>query len=240
MKGKYFWGIILILLGLGFLLEQFNLISFGGVISIYWPSVLIFSGVVGLFEKKSSKFGDLILILIGAMLQINRLDILDINIFQFLFPIILILIGLKVIFSREVKHEQHIYINKDKDENENHKEYKLNKNITSEDHIDEFVIMGGIKTNNRSESFKGGRITAIMAGVEIDLRGAKVYNNEAYLDIEAIMGGVEIIVPEDWRVEVRGTPIAGGWSNKTKYRNDPNAPLLKINCFALFGGIEIK
>lgn len=239
MNGRYFFGIILVVLGLGFLLEQFNIISFGEIISIYWPSILILIGLVGLFDKKSSKFGDLILILLGAMLQINRLDIVDINVFKFFFPIILILIGLKVIFSREIKYEHHVYINKD-GEDTNYKNYNPNRNITLEDTVDEFVVMGGIETNNQSENFKGGRVTAIMAGVEIDLRGAKLHNNEAYLDIKAIMGGVEITVPQDWRVEIKGIPIAGGWSNKTKFRNNIDAPVLKVNCFAMFGGIEVK
>lgn len=100
MKEKYFFGVLLILLGLGLFLEQLNLISFGNIISIYWPSILIILGLVGLFDRNSSKFWNGVLILVGAMLQINRLDLLNINLFRFIVPIIIILTGFKILFSR--------------------------------------------------------------------------------------------------------------------------------------------
>lgn len=109
-----------------------------------------------------------------------------------------------------------------------------------ENSINEFVLMSGIDTNNQSQEFRGGRATAVMGGIVIDLRNAKLHNNEAIIDANAVMGGIEIYVPENWRVEVSGTPILGGWSNKTRRNTDPNAPVLRIKCFAMFGGIEVK
>ncbi|MDY0236467.1 MAG: DUF5668 domain-containing protein [Gudongella sp.] len=100
MKEKYFFGIVLILVGLGMFLEQLNLISFGNIISIYWPMILIILGVVGLFDRKSSKFWNGVLILVGVMLQINRLDLININVFRFIVPIIIIMFGFKVLFSK--------------------------------------------------------------------------------------------------------------------------------------------
>ena len=62
MNGKYFWGIILIIIGGGFLLEQFDIITFGEIFRLYWPSILILIGLIGLFDRSSSKFGNLFLI----------------------------------------------------------------------------------------------------------------------------------------------------------------------------------
>ena len=119
-------------------------------------------------------------------------------------------------------------------------DFKNNKDITLDDTVDEFAMLGGISTNNQSQQFKGGKITAILGGVEIDLRAAKLDNGEGLLDITTIMGGVEVLVPSEWRVEVKGTPILGGWSNKSKDNTNPDAPLLKIKCFTMFGGMEVK
>ena len=83
------------------LLEQFDVISFGEMFKLYWPSILILLGIASLFDRKSSKFGSLILIIIGGALQVNRLDLFDFNAFRLIWPIILILIGLKVIFSKD-------------------------------------------------------------------------------------------------------------------------------------------
>ena len=230
MSGKYFWGIILILIGAGFLLEQFDVLSFGQMFKLYWPSILILMGLLSLFDRKSSKFGSLFLIIIGGALQVNRLDLFDFNAFRLVWPIILILVGLKVIFSRgsfiEVKYDSDVK--------------KNIKNISLDDYVDEFIVFSAIETNNQSQSFKGGKATALFGGIDIDLRRAQLYNNEASIELNAIFGGIDIYVPENLRVEVKGTPLFGGWSNKTIPNMDPNAPVLIVRCLTLFGGVEIK
>lgn len=230
MKGKYFLGIILILIGGGFLLDQFNIIVFGDIFSLYWPSLLILLGLLGFLDRRSSKFGNLLLMIIGGMLQVDKLDLLDVNVFKLVGPIVLILIGINVIFSRTK-----IYVDKN-----SFKKTNFTGNLTSEDILDETAIMSGIDINNQSLQFKGGKATAIMGGIDIDLREATLNNNEATIEINAIMGGIDIKVPDNWRVEVSGTPIMGGVSNKTRSNNDQNAPLLRISYFVMLGGIEIK
>lgn len=111
MKGRFFWGIILILVGAGFLLDQANYIEFGTVISTYWPSIIILAGISGLFEKGSSKLGNLIVISLGALFQLKQLDYIEFNVFRAFWPIVLILIGLNMIFSRGVKSHKEININ---------------------------------------------------------------------------------------------------------------------------------
>lgn len=231
MSGKYFFGIILILIGAGFLFDQFAIISFGEIFSLYWPSIVILVGLLNFFDRKSSKFGNLVIIILASLLQLDKLNIIDVNVYRLFWPVILILVGLKIIFSRNKST-----INISTSVNLS----KTNKNITLEDRIDSFIIMGGISTNNQSQEFKGGKATAIMGGIELDLRSAKLHNNEASIEINAVMGGVEIYVPDTWNVELTGTPLIGGWSNKRKYKLDAEAPVLKIKSFILMGGVEIK
>lgn len=231
MSGKYFFGIILILIGAGFLFDQFAIISFGEIFSLYWPSILIVVGILNFFDRKSSKFGNVVIIIFASLLQLDKLNIIHVNVYKLFWPVILILIGLKIIFSRnkpEIKFTTNVNLS------------KTNKNMTLEDRIDSFIMMSGIATNNQSQEFKGGKATAIMGGIELDLRGAKLHNNEASIEINAIMGGVELYVPDTWRVEITGTPLLGGWSNKRKYEPDMGGPVLKIKCFVLMGGVEIK
>lgn len=231
MGKRFFLGILLIAVGLGFLLEQFEIISFSEAFSTYWPSILVLIGLSGLLDKKSSKFGNLLLIILGGLIQVDRLDLVDINVYRLFWPIILILAGLQIIVSRSS-----IAVNT----GSNNRKKSFSKNISTEDVVNEFVLMSGIETNNQSQQFKGGKVTAIMGGIDIDFRGARLHNNEALLEVNAIMGGVNIIVPETWRVEVKGTPILGGWGNKRKQNIDPKAPVLIVNCFVMFGGMDIK
>lgn len=224
-------GTMLLVIGVGFLLEQFAIITFSEAFNIYWPSILILIGLIGLFNKKSSKFGNMVLIVLGSLIQIDRLDLVNINIYKLFGPIILILLGLNIIFSKES-----IVVNT----KSNHKGKKFSENVSMKDTINEFALMGGIGTNNRSQQFRGGTATAIMGGIEIDLKGAKLDNNGAVVEVITIMGGVEIHVPDNWRVEVTGTPIFGGWSNNTRHNTDLNSPLLKIRCTSIFGGMEVN
>ena len=230
MGGRYFFGLILILLGVGFLLDQTGYIQFGDIISMYWPVIIILAGLSGLLDRRSSKLGNLIVLAIGAILQLRNLGYITIDVFQLFFPVVLILIGINIIFSKGVKKH-----------NTSVEPEKWSKNNTTlEDTVDLSVILSGIETINQSNSFKGGKISAILGGVNLDLRGATLNNNEAFLDVSALFGGVEVYVPDNWRVEMTGTPILGGWENKTRLNTDPGAPVLKIRGTAIFGGIEVK
>ena len=234
---KYFIGIILILLGVGFLLDQTNVIEFSQIISTYWPSIIILIGISGMFERKSSKVGNYIVILLGVLLQLNKLGYLDYNVFNLFWPIVLILIGLNVIFSKGVRsHNSNVNIETVMEKNEEN----WSGNITLENTIDSFVLFSGLETNNQSQEFKGGKASAVFGAIELDLREAQLQNNEGYMEVTAIFGGIEIFVPQGWKVEMSGVPIFGAWSNKTRLTSDENAPILKIKCIAVFGGIDVK
>lgn len=234
--GKYFFGIILILLGVGFLLDQTNVIEFGDMISVYWPSILILIGISGLFDTKSSKLNNFIIIILGVMLQINKLGYLDYNVFSLFWPIILILIGLNIIFSKGVRTHNVNFDSNSVAKNET----KWTGSITLEDSIDSFVLFSGLETNNQSQEFKGGKASAVFGAIELDLREAKLHNNEGYMEVTSIFGGIDVFVPNGWRVEMSGVPIFGAWSNKTRLNPDENAPILRIKCVAVFGGIDVK
>ena len=51
---NFWWGILLILLGLLFLLHNFDYIDFGEIIRRYWPLLLIYFGLQALFSSRKS------------------------------------------------------------------------------------------------------------------------------------------------------------------------------------------
>jgi predicted membrane protein len=77
-----------------------------------------------------------------------------------------------------------------------------------------------------------------MGGLEIDLHNASI-KGEAVIDIFAMMGGVEMRVPEDWLVVIEGFPFMGGYENKTHAPKDTTKRLV-IKGTAVMGGVEIK
>lgn len=91
------------------------------------------------------------------------------------------------------------------------------------------------------EVFPGAVVTAILGGVELDLRNA-VFLNDTIIDITCIMGGVDIFVPANVKVVVNCTPILGGVECyvKNSYNQDQNQHTLFIKGTCLMGGVEIK
>jgi hypothetical protein len=109
----------------------------------------------------------------------------------------------------------------------------------SSDWISAFAIMAGFERSNNSQDFRGGDLTAVMGGCEIDLRQASL-RAPASIDIFVMWGGVEIRVPDDWTVDLQGTPLLAGFVDKTRPPAISTEKRLIIRGVALMGGVEIK
>jgi hypothetical protein len=102
------------------------------------------------------------------------------------------------------------------------------------------AAMDGAEVVNRSDSFRAGSGTAVMGGMSIDLSGAEIAHS-ATLELTAVAGGIQVIVPSTWRVEMTATLFAGGAENQTDPDAvAPDAPLLLIDGRSYFGGIDVR
>ena len=86
--------------------------------------------------------------------------------------------------------------------------------------------------------FKGGELTAVMGGCDIDFTAATI-DGEALLDVLVFWGGIIVRVPRGWSVIDRVTPVLGGYEDKTT-RPPDGAPRLVIRGSAIMGGIEVR
>jgi len=222
MSGRVLIGFILVILGVAFLLNELQIIQFAELIKTYWPLIIAFIGLQNLVKKPNKPQTGLILILIAAFLQLKKLDMLPDNIWEYFWPALLIIIGLAIIFSRNSNSKVPIY---------------------NDDRTNYVALFSGLTARNNSRNYMGGSICALFGGVDIDLSNAEIAAKEADMDLSAVFGGITIKVPEHWKVIVKGIPLFGGWENKTKLKvvdEGKDIPVLKVYCFALFGGIEIK
>ncbi len=108
--------------------------------------------------------------------------------------------------------------------------------------LSEFALMGGGELVVHSQDFRGGEVTAIMGGFEIDLRGAQIQGDSATIEIFTLFGGIELKVPQDWYVVLQGTPILGMFANTAKPLPESAGPRKKLilKGAAIMGGVEVK
>ncbi len=215
-------GITLIIIGFFFILDTFNIMEFGGIISDWWPAIFIIIGLIKL--QGQDRIAGLIFILIGALLLLTIHDIVEWNSIWRLWPLILIFIGLSMIFKGR------------------HTNRKLsNEKTTGDEYIHSNAVFGGSEHTVTSQNFRGGETMALFGGVELDMRQAKISPDGCKIHATALFGGVEIIVPEDWNVIITGTPIFGGIDSKSRRKSDTNGNKdVHIHCTVAFGGVEIK
>lgn len=107
------------------------------------------------------------------------------------------------------------------------------------DEVALMAVFDGTKLHSESKAFRGGSMLAWYGGVDADLRDAELAP-DARLTVGALFGGIQLIVPESWRVETRIKAVAGGYDVGGRDPEDPDAPLLVVDGFALCGGVAVS
>ena len=214
-------GLIIVFVGVVIFLDNLHYVE-GKELFRWWPALLIVLGVAKLLDPGSvgRRFGALIWILAGALLLALNLHIVPARIKDF-WPLLLVLLGGWIALRgfgawgpRAPAADQSAVTN-------------------------DFAFMSGLTRKNSSKEFRGGEATAIMGGEELDLRDASIAGGEAVLDLFAMWGGIDIIVPGDWTVDNKVTPILGGVEDSRKTVGADPTKRLVLRGLAIMGGIEI-
>jgi hypothetical protein len=102
-------------------------------------------------------------------------------------------------------------------------------------------IFAGIERRGRWRPARNTKVIASMGGVDLDFTFAELPPGVTTIDILTVMGGVDIVVPDDINVESEGFAIMGGWDeNIQQSANDPSKPTLRIRGFAMMAGVEVR
>lgn len=213
--GRLYFGLVILSAGTILLLGNADIIDTARAFATWWPLVIILTGVVSLFANRRHWFVGLIIIAVGTAFLLSNLNVLDLR--NVIWPAVLIVVGLAIIFGRASRPHGELG-----------------------DAINSFNVFSGSELVSRSNQFKGGSVSALFGGAEIDLRHAGLAP-DATLDVFVAFGGIEVKVPDGWHVVIRGFPIFGGFENKTARDKLPaEAPTLVVNATVLFGGLEVK
>jgi hypothetical protein len=216
--GRVLVGLILVSLGVVYLLDQSDVLDAGDTISRWWPAVIVALGVLQYVSDRRTLIGSAVLVAVGLILLGIRLDLVGNWIWGVFWPLAVIVLGIWILAGRTARGGDQ----------------------ATGDGVAAFTALSGRTVRSASATFSGGHVTAILGGLEVDLRDATPAPG-AVLSATAILGGVDVIVPEGWDVTVSGTPILGGWDDTT--RRDvvgPGSPRLEVRALTILGGLEVR
>ncbi len=164
-------------------------------------------------------------IIFGTILIVLGLSaLLGVSLFKFVFALILIAIGIRIIIGKDYYHQWNW-------------DFKPAQSTTNDNFINEVNIFSRADKAVKSEDFKGGKIVMIFSGGKIDLSQAKTSEKNIELEIVAIFGGGELIIPKGWKVNSQATSILGGYD--VKVEGDNGEVILNLKGAAIFGGMRI-
>lgn len=216
-------GVLLIAVGVVFALNTMGVADINIFFDGWWTLFIIVPCVFGLFTDYD-KVGPIIGLVIGVALLLSAQNLVDIStLMKLVFPIILVIIGVKVIFSAFFKKkEKSADFPKDRP---TAKEYA--------------ATFAGHDINFDGEVFEGVTLTAAFGGIECDLRRA-IIEKDVFINASAAFGGIDIFLPDNVNVKVKSSAIFGGVSDKKKRTYIEGAKTVYINADAAFGGVDIK
>lgn len=225
-SGNGLWaGVIVLCIGLFFFLDRLDLHLPHWVFS--WPMLLIVIGFVMGARRKFQGPAWFILMLVGTVFLVDDIVPFAWDLRRFMWPIIMIVIGVYLIGKATTRKQQY-------------DEYVVRGGSTSEDFLQATTIFSGSNKVVLSKNFKGGNITTVFGGTELNFMQADI-NGEAILDITTMFGGVEIVVPASWDVKLDVNTIFGGIEDKRTVGIMPTpGKVLIIKGSCTFGGVDLK
>lgn len=230
-KSRFLIGLILVAAGIYLLLNNFNIVPFSLPSYFFsWQALLILIGLI-IVGTREQKGGGITLIIVGVVFLIPEVFDVSWEDLLLFWPLVFVFIGLSILLrrGREKKTTDHAVA-------------PLQATDYT-DYIDEDATFSSSYRQVVSDSFRGGRVTAIFGSARIDLTQARLSEGRYELDIFVLFGSVELRVPNDWNISNQASTVLGGLFDKRKYHvpYDPQASrqlLLKGN--VIVGSGELR
>ncbi len=219
-------GVVVLLIGVAFLLRKLDLHLPHWVFS--WPMLLIVIGFIMGARNRFQGAGWFILTFIGTIFLINDILPFSWQLQRFFWPIVLIVIG-AVMIGRSASRTRRY----------NDMIAGSSSTASPEDFLQSTTIFSGTNKVVLSKNFKGGNVTTMFGGTELNFMQADI-QGEVILDITTMFGGIELIVPSHWDVKIDVNTIFGGIEDKRMVVPASVDKVLVLRGSCTFGGVELK
>jgi hypothetical protein len=239
-------GAFMILFGVLLTLDRMELVEAARTLR-FWPVVLIVLGGWIVRERGTGgrSFPGYTMMAIGFLLLLNSLGLARVRFWELFWPLIILLIGARLVMQTSVpRRPRHGFQASAAGSGD-----AAVASTTSQGTVSMFSVLGSHQRASTDKPFRGGEVTTIVGGTQLDLRQAEIApGDEAAINIFVVMGGHEVWVPQGWTVVNDVMPILGGVEDKrlpSVLNPAPGAtvgpaPRLVLRGVVALGGLTIK
>jgi hypothetical protein len=249
-RPPYFLGVIFLVLGVLFFLDALDLVVARNIIRTWWPVLLIVWGSARLlFGWPGERVIGAGALVIGSLLLGNRLLDFGIEIWRVVWSLVFIALGLHILLHRRRWRDEGPTTRAEPPvppipgapvvEGETiAAEPDETADVSAT--FKEVAVMAGIERKNVSQALRGGDVTVVMGGVEIDLRDSRMAGDELRVGVSVVMGEVVFRIPREWTVESRVSATLANFEDRTAPPVDAAAKRFAIEGSAFMGNVEIR
>jgi predicted membrane protein len=210
-------GLVVIAFGLALLADNVGWFGAHWLLAQVWPIGLVALGIAFLLQRGHGFWG-IALVIAGACAYARQQHWTYVSFWAVFGPLLIVLAGGSIIWRAL---------------------HRPRPAIVSDGYVRSFAVLSGNEWRPTTP-FEGGDLNATLGGVKLDLTGATMAGDTATIEVFALMGGIEIIVPRDWTVTTKVATFMGGCTEKRHPSGLPPSKHLVVQGFAMMGGVEIK
>jgi hypothetical protein len=263
-RERYFaWnGVVLLVLGIVLLLDRLGIAPLAEILR-FWPVLLVAAGTVILVEVTALVGRTIggVLVATGLLLQASNLGYVRMR-GEVFWPLVLIGVGV-ILLGRAIEERNRppappepwptgpppdlvdrFWSKAEKfragaekfarNVESTHKEFGEGEPANGE----HAAVFSHVERHVTDQNLEKLKVVSVFGGFELDLRGAGIRGDQAWVEADAVFGGVEIVVPDDWQVIPRGSGVFGGFSDETQPPEIPTKKLI-VSGAGVFGGVVI-
>lgn len=219
------WGIILILIGIIYALNAFNIVNIDILFAGWWTLFIIIPGLINLLNN-DDKIGAIITIVVGIFLLLACQELINLELLiNLLIPTILILIGINLLIkSKGISSTK-----------------ALAKELSSKATIIKAyqATLTGMNIKLDDASVEAYKLDAIIGNLNADLTKNKLKKN-LLITTCSIFGSITLVIPSDVDVKIISTPILGKVLDQRREKDKAKDKAIYLNATIFFGTIKLK
>lgn len=205
-----------------------------------WEVLLIGIGLYSGFKHHFRGPAWFIMIAIGGGFLLDR-QIPELDLHNYIAPIAVIGAGVAILLRPKNGWNKNKWGKKNCSNSLTDKSATGDFQTDASDFLQVQSVFSGVEKSILSKNFKGGTISCIFGGAELDLSKADFVGTIA-IQIEQVFGGCTLIIPPTWTLNNEIHGIFHGIDDKRNFGSTSNDPskILILKGSAVFAGIDIR